>query len=377
LISNICFYFTLNTKYKNISILIFILNFLFCGIFRGIIIDGGVFFVLIFFVFFILFNNLSKKIIFLLFLSLPILFSFFYFFKITLMINKNNLNLLKDSLSNDRIQIYNCDKYLVQKNSIPDLCSKPNIIKQYDYYSKLANSLGFSNFELDEILKIRIYNKEISGTKQYIISPRLSKERNNFLYNEKLKENYFLYNFATIINKIIFRFDLNYNFYRVITFHSEYPDIVEFSKGESYRPLKSKLIPRKFLSDKPKENYGNIFGKKYGVISDSNNETTINLGFLLEGYVNYGYKGLIIPYSFLILFLSSFYFLFKAISKNSSKFIDYQIIILSMFTQLIFFIIITETNLSLIIGRFLYLNIILLIFAVAEKYIFKIIKNVQ
>lgn len=382
MISNICFYLLVKAKNQKIIISLFIFNIFFCVILKGLIIDGGVFNGIFFLLFFILFNNLNKKIIFLSLLILPIIVPTLFIIKFHLMIYKDNFNKLENKINSNKYFFSECldnptfqFQQQVIRKILPSGCSKSEAETQFNIQLNLLKNLEFKNIDLNQKIKIYILNKESSKLEEDSIYIKWSKKRNNLIDGSKI-ENYFLSYYALIINKIAIRLNLNSNFYRVITLHKEFPNVIKFLVGESYKPLKTKFIPRKFINDKPKENYGNIFGKNYGVIHFEDNETTINLGFLLEGYVNYGFKGLIIPYSFLILFLCLIFYLIKTISKNSSKFNDYQLFTLTLFTQLLFFIIIIETNLSLIFGRFLYLNCILIIFLIAEKFLFRKIKNV-
>ncbi|HUA32236.1 MAG TPA: hypothetical protein VMA09_01420 [Candidatus Binataceae bacterium] len=72
------------------------------------------------------------------------------------------------------------------------------------------------------------------------------------------------------------------------------PGRVPYWEGESYAPLLTKLIPRLIMPDKPEEISGQTFGHRYGLISNSNTNTSVNLPQLVECYANFGVPGVIV-----------------------------------------------------------------------------------
>ena len=57
---------------------------------------------------------------------------------------------------------------------------------------------------------------------------------------------------------------------------------------------KFKFLPRVLFPAKPEEVTGQTFGHRYGLLSQSNFETSYNLPQLVEGYVNFGLPGVIV-----------------------------------------------------------------------------------
>ena len=72
------------------------------------------------------------------------------------------------------------------------------------------------------------------------------------------------------------------------------PAMVPFWKGETYYPILFKPIPRFILPDKPEEVSGGWFGHRYGLITQQNIDTSINLPQIVELYGNFGLIGVIV-----------------------------------------------------------------------------------
>ncbi len=72
------------------------------------------------------------------------------------------------------------------------------------------------------------------------------------------------------------------------------PGRVPYWDGKSYAPLLTKLIPRLIMPDKPQEVSGQVFGHRYGLISNANRNTSVNLPQLVECYANFGVPGVIV-----------------------------------------------------------------------------------
>jgi hypothetical protein len=72
------------------------------------------------------------------------------------------------------------------------------------------------------------------------------------------------------------------------------PRIVPFWGGSTYYPLLFKLIPRFIYPDKPEEMTGGQFGHRYGIIDNSNINTSINLPQIVELYANFGTIGALV-----------------------------------------------------------------------------------
>jgi len=70
------------------------------------------------------------------------------------------------------------------------------------------------------------------------------------------------------------------------------PSKVPFWGGETYEFIVYMMIPRFLWRDKPGFNYWNKFGKVYGFISEADNQTSVGISFLGEGYMNFGFLGM-------------------------------------------------------------------------------------
>lgn len=70
------------------------------------------------------------------------------------------------------------------------------------------------------------------------------------------------------------------------------PGQVPFWNGETYLSLPYMFIPRFLWEDKPSRHFWNKFGRLYGVISSDDYQTSVGVGYLAEGYMNFGYMGM-------------------------------------------------------------------------------------
>jgi len=72
------------------------------------------------------------------------------------------------------------------------------------------------------------------------------------------------------------------------------PGIVPYWDGASYYPILFKPIPRFIMPDKPEEVSGEWFGHRYGLITEQNITTSINLPQIVELYGNFGLIGVLV-----------------------------------------------------------------------------------
>lgn len=89
------------------------------------------------------------------------------------------------------------------------------------------------------------------------------------------------------------------------------PDRIPYWKGETYRPLLTSWIPRFLWPDKPREETGWSFGRRYGILKADDPPQSINLPWMIEMYANFGGAGVILGmglvgvlFAFLEAFLS-------------------------------------------------------------------------
>lgn len=71
------------------------------------------------------------------------------------------------------------------------------------------------------------------------------------------------------------------------------PDDIPYWEGHSLKNLATGMIPRILWPSKGLERIGNEFGHRYGFLIDSENNMAVNLPWLIEGYANFGWVGLV------------------------------------------------------------------------------------
>ncbi len=72
------------------------------------------------------------------------------------------------------------------------------------------------------------------------------------------------------------------------------PREVPFWAGETYYPLLYSVVPRFLVPGKPSKNTGIDFGHRYGYILPSDTRTSINMPYMVEGYANFGFWGVVV-----------------------------------------------------------------------------------
>ena len=120
------------------------------------------------------------------------------------------------------------------------------------------------------------------------------------------------------------------------------PNKVNFYNGISYKAILYKFLPRFLFDDKPKEEWGNFWGKKYNILNPSDMNTSWNFPVLNEFYANFGVKGVVFGMFLLGLVIKILLVLFC--------FNFTQPILLAMITTIMHKFIFLESNLTLILG---------------------------
>lgn len=72
------------------------------------------------------------------------------------------------------------------------------------------------------------------------------------------------------------------------------PSEIPYWEGDTYKSLVGAVIPRLLWPDKPTKEIGQAFGHRYGYLRWSNLVTSINLPFLVEFYLNFGFIGVLV-----------------------------------------------------------------------------------
>ena len=76
---------------------------------------------------------------------------------------------------------------------------------------------------------------------------------------------------------------------------SQTPDSVPYANGITYLPMLTVWIPRVIWADKPKETLGNDWAHWYsGLLNADDTTTSLNLPWLVEFYVNFGWEGILV-----------------------------------------------------------------------------------
>ena len=120
------------------------------------------------------------------------------------------------------------------------------------------------------------------------------------------------------------------------------PSEIDYYGGKSYASIPYKFLPRFLFKDKPKEEWGNFWGKRYEVINMKDNNTAWNFPVLNEFYANFSYKGVVFG-MFLLGFIIKFLLILLSFNLK-------QPILLSMSSTVMLNFFFLESNLSMVIG---------------------------
>ena len=121
------------------------------------------------------------------------------------------------------------------------------------------------------------------------------------------------------------------------------PSNVDFFNGRSYRTIIYKIIPRFLWKNKPTEEWGNFWGKRYNVLAPKDFHTSWNLPIMNEFYANFGLKGLVVGMFILGLIIKALLLALQSDIRNPILLSAYSTIMLNFFYQ--------ESNLSLLLGK--------------------------
>jgi hypothetical protein len=137
--------------------------------------------------------------------------------------------------------------------------------------------------------------------------------------------------------------------------------------GSSYWIILTKPIPRILWLEKPREESGSVISKQYGMLDQTDYNTSMNLPFWVELYINFGKYGLYIGSLLITLF---FIYLSKKTMINGDNYLDTGV----KFALVIPFLGI-ESNLSLMVGGFMGL----IVFGILNKLFVKnrIVSNLR
>ena len=120
------------------------------------------------------------------------------------------------------------------------------------------------------------------------------------------------------------------------------PSLVPYWKGETYAFFLASAVPRFLWPEKPEAGFGNEFGRRYQFLHARNFDTTINVPWLAEFYINFGVPGVIAGMALVGI---AFRFLIQKLSNPSASPSEY-VLGLSLLFQLFN----AESNLALMWG---------------------------
>ena len=87
---------------------------------------------------------------------------------------------------------------------------------------------------------------------------------------------------------------ISHSFSSLVLLVSKTPSEIDYLRGDTYKILLSKIVPRIFWKDKPSDDLANKIGREYKVLNDNDFSTSWNLPIINEAYINYGIYGVII-----------------------------------------------------------------------------------
>jgi hypothetical protein len=146
------------------------------------------------------------------------------------------------------------------------------------------------------------------------------------------------------------------------------PEIIPYLWGESYLPFFFKIFPSLIFKHQYQENFGNKFGRLYEIANYQDYQTSFNVPFITEFYINFGIIGVSLGMSFIGFF---FYILENFFITKKKKNNLNNLIILTCSIPLC----VPESNLSLMLGAFFQNLLIIFIIIFLLNYFFLIIRN--
>ena len=204
----------------------------------------------------------------------------------------------------------------------------------------------------------------------------IDKNRNQFLTNlNQTKEVYLKPNFDAVLSKENLAGQKHRLFHSNISLQitlSMTPDVVNYYEGKSYFGIIYKILPRSLFKNKPSEEWGNFWGKRYYILNPEDVYTSWNFPVLNEFYANFSTKGVVIGMFFLGFIIKLALIILR---------IDYRSpVLLSMVSTIMLNLFFLESNLSLLVGlvinQLLFFSLIIF-FMCFLSFLFKQISNLK
>jgi hypothetical protein len=96
---------------------------------------------------------------------------------------------------------------------------------------------------------------------------------------------------------VVDTFEMSYarldHLHTVAAVMADTPNSQPYRHGETLLPLLTKWIPRFLWAEKPREELGNRWARDYGYLGPDDDETSYNLPWLAEMYINFGWGGIV------------------------------------------------------------------------------------
>ena len=203
----------------------------------------------------------------------------------------------------------------------------------YDFFKNI-NCDGLSSFckkfVSDKLKELDLMFSQYDQTRNSFIKKRQINIDNSLFIDNFLSR----YNFTKQLNNYVIPFEENNIF---------------FHKGETYKLLYTKYIPRFLYAAKPTENLGSTIPKNYGLLPLWADHS-MPLNVYAESYINFGYLGLVLFPFIIILLLIPYFIILNLLKLNSML----NILVLAHF------IFNFQSNLSLSFG-YMYITLMLIV----------------
>ena len=160
---------------------------------------------------------------------------------------------------------------------------------------------------------------------------------------------------------------VSHSFSSLLIIVEKSPEEIPYYKGETYKILLTKIVPRILWKNKPSDEYANSTGRRYEVLGQEDYSTSWNLPILNEAFANFGFLGVLIVMFVLGIFVRILTNLFSINNFNNFE----SFICIYICSKTFFW----EPHLSLVFGGLhfviIFLYIITILFSVTVKNIIK------
>ena len=154
---------------------------------------------------------------------------------------------------------------------------------------------------------------------------------------------------------------LAHPFSSLIIITKKTPNEIPYWKGDTYKILLSKFVPRIFWKAKPSDDIANLAGRRYLVLSQNDFNTSWNLPIFNEAYANFGITGV-----FIIMFVLG---IFVRLLTNLTSIMNFKSIETYIGIYICSKTFFWEPHLSLVYGGILYVIVFLYLISIIYKLI--------